>query len=124
MPAIGGTQQEAWSFIRELCMRHRGEVQELRGHWEEFDGVPIEMLNSLASGSFIRESWPLAAGERQENQKSALRGCLALRISPAYFHIHGVVGPVGSACAGTRPVGMGGKEAKLNKWSSSHRNGP
>ena len=81
MPTIGGTQQEAWNFIRELCMRHRGEVQELRGHWEEFDGVPIEMLNSLASGSFIRESWPLAAGERQENQKSALRGCLALRIS-------------------------------------------
>ena len=60
MPAIGGTQQEAWNFIRELCMRHRGEVQELRGHWEEFDGVPIEMLNSLASGSFIRVSGEMA----------------------------------------------------------------
>ena len=37
MPATGGAQ-EAWKFIRDLCLRHRGEVRELRGQWEEFDG--------------------------------------------------------------------------------------
>ena len=39
MPAIGGSQK-AWRFIRDLCLRHRGEVR------EALDVVPV-----LAPGS-------------------------------------------------------------------------
>ena len=61
MPATGGSTQEAWEFIKELCMRNRGEVRELRGHWEECDGpLPIEMLNPQFNGSFIRVSGEMA----------------------------------------------------------------
>ena len=72
VPATGGPR-EAWEFIRDLCLRHRGEVRELRGVWAEFDGpLPREMLNTEFNGSFVRvsgemamrrgEGWPLAAG--------------------------------------------------------------
>ena len=59
MPASGGAP--AWKFIRELCLRHRGEVRELRGSWEEFDGpLPREMLNPQFHGSFVRVSGEMA----------------------------------------------------------------
>ena len=84
MPATGGTQQEAWNFIRELCMRHRGEVQELRGHWEEFDGVPIEMLNSLASGSFIRVSGEMAMQGKLAAGSWGKTGELEIRVARVF----------------------------------------
>ena len=33
MPAIGGAQ-EAWKFIKDLCLRHRGEVRVVQGSGE------------------------------------------------------------------------------------------
>ena len=61
MPATGGTIEGAWQFIKELCNRHRGEVRELTGTWEQFDGpLPHQMLNPQFHGSFIRESGEMA----------------------------------------------------------------
>ena len=61
MPATGGAQEEAWKLIKDLCLRHRGEVRELSGNWQEFDGpVPREVLNPQFNGSFVRVSGALA----------------------------------------------------------------
>ena len=54
-PAVGGTRLDVYSYLRELCRRHHGEVRELRGYWEQFDGpVTKEMLHPQFNGSFLR----------------------------------------------------------------------
>ena len=60
MPATGG-DEDAWQFIRDLVLRHRGEIRELRGFWEVFDDpLPREMLNPQFNGSFVRVSGEMA----------------------------------------------------------------
>ena len=79
MPATGGAQ-EAWKFIRDLCLRHRGEVRELRGQWEEFDGpLPREMLNTQFNGSFVRVSGEMAMQGKLAAGSWGKRGELEIR---------------------------------------------
>ena len=85
MPATGGSTREAWSFIRELCLRHRGEVRELRGYWEEFDGpLSIEMLNPQFNGSFIRVSGELAMQRQLAAGSWGRRGELEIRVARVF----------------------------------------
>ena len=79
MPATGGTQ-EAWSFIRDLCLRHRGEVRELRGEWVEFDSpLPEAMLNPQFNGSFVRVSGEMAMRGRLAAGSWGKRGEVEIR---------------------------------------------
>ena len=86
MPATGGAQDawhaswHRWKFIRDLCLRHRGEVRELRGQWEEFDGpLPREMLNPQFNGSFVRVSGEMAMQGRLAAGSWGRRGELEIR---------------------------------------------
>ena len=64
LAAIGGICKEACSFIRALCMRHCGEVRELRGPLGSNlmalcpggGGPGREILNPQLNGRFIRVS--------------------------------------------------------------------
>ena len=81
-PATGGAEgaEEAWGFIRDLCLRHRGEVRELRGRWAEFDGpLPREMLNPQFNGSFVRVSGQMALQGRLAAGSQGSRGELEVR---------------------------------------------
>ena len=85
MPATGGSTQEAWEFIKELCMRNRGEVRELRDHWEEFDGpLPIEMLNPQFNGSFIRVSGEMAMQGKLAAGSWGKTGELEIRVARVF----------------------------------------
>ena len=86
MPAIGGAYvracraYEAWKFIKDLCLRHRGEVRELSGQWEEFDGpLPGGMLNPQFNGSFLRVSGEMAMRGRLAAGSWGRRGELEVR---------------------------------------------
>ena len=64
---------DAWTFIRDLCQRHRGEVREVQGSgaWNPWEGpLPHEVMNPQFSGSFIRVSGQMAMA-------GALAGALA-----------------------------------------------
>ena len=88
MPAFGGTQQEAWLFIRELIRRHRGEVRELRGCWEPLDGpVPQEMMNPQFDGSFIRPRFAIHRGRLASGSwygSSPRSGTIEIRIARVF----------------------------------------
>ena len=82
VPATGGAEgaEDAWGFIRDLCLRHRGEVRELRGRWAEYDGpLPREMLNPQFKGSFVRVSGQMALQGRLAAGSQGRRGELEVR---------------------------------------------
>ena len=85
MPATGGSTREAWRFIRELCLRHRGEVRELRGRWEPFDApLPGEMLNPQFNGSFVRVSGEMATRGRLVAGQWGKKGELEVRVGRVF----------------------------------------
>ena len=84
MPAIGGSQK-AWRFIRDLCLRHRGEVRELRGRWEEDDGaLPREMSSPQFNGQFVRVSGEMTTRGRLAAGSQGRRGELEVRVARVF----------------------------------------
>ena len=93
MPASGGDELDnARKFIRDLCLRHRGEVREVQGsgYWKPWVGaLPHSVFNPQFAGSFIRLSGnalgsALASGSSSSSSSSRFGGEVDIRMATVF----------------------------------------